>query len=157
MDVRLGLWRKLSTEELIVLNCDVVEDSWEFLDYKEIQPVHPKGNQSWILIRSTVTEAEALILWPPDVKNWLTGKDPAAEEDWRQEEKGLAEDEMVGWYTDLMDMSWSRFRELVMYRAPAMLQSMGSQRVRHCWATELNWTEPFSVLVFFSFSNFFFF
>ena len=68
------------------------------LGYKEIQPVHPRGNQSWILIRSTDAEAEALIIWPPDVKNWLTGKDPAAGKDWRQEEKGLTEDEMVGWH-----------------------------------------------------------
>ena len=68
------------------------------LGYKEIQPVHPRGNQSWILIRSTDAEAEALIIWPPDVKNWLTGKDPAAGKDWRQEEKGLTEDEIVGWH-----------------------------------------------------------
>ena len=68
------------------------------LGYKEIQPVHPRGNQSWILIRSTDAEAEALIIWPPDVKNWLTGKDPAAGKDWKQEEKGLTEDEMVGWH-----------------------------------------------------------
>ena len=68
------------------------------LDYKEIKPVHPKGNQSWILIGRTDAEAEAPILWPPDVKNWLIGKDPDAGKDWRQEEKGTTEDEMVGWY-----------------------------------------------------------
>ena len=68
------------------------------LDCKEIQPVHPKGNQSWIFIGRTDAEAEALILWPPDAKNWLIGKDPNAGKDWRQEEKGTTEDEMVGWH-----------------------------------------------------------
>ena len=67
------------------------------LDCKEIQPVHPKGNQSWIFIGRTDAEAETPILWPPDVKNWLTGKDPVAGKDWRWEEKGMTEDEMVGW------------------------------------------------------------
>ena len=68
------------------------------LDCKEIQPVHPKGNQSWIFIGRTGVEAETLILWPPDAKNWLTGIDPDAGKDWRQEKKGMTEDEMVGWY-----------------------------------------------------------
>ena len=74
------------------------------LDCKEIQPVHPKGNQSWIFIRRTDVEAETLklklnpILWPPDAKSWLIWKDPDAEKDWRWEEKGTAEDEMVGWH-----------------------------------------------------------
>ena len=67
------------------------------LDCKTIKPVHPKGNQSWIFIGRTVAEAEAPILWPPEVKNWLIGKDPDAGQDWRQEEKGMTEDEMVGW------------------------------------------------------------
>ena len=68
------------------------------LDYKEIQLVHPKGNQSWIFIGKTDAEAEALILGPPNVKNWLIGKDPDAGKDWRWEEKGMTEDEMVGWH-----------------------------------------------------------
>jgi len=67
------------------------------LDYKEIQPVHPKGNQSWIFIGRTDAEAETPILWPPAVKNWLIGRNPDAGKDWRQEEKGMTEDEMVGW------------------------------------------------------------
>ena len=71
------------------------------LDCPEIQPVHPKGNQSWVFIRRTVTEAEAPVLWPPDAKSWLIGKDPAAGKDWRQEEKGMTEDEMVGWHHQL--------------------------------------------------------
>ena len=68
------------------------------LNCKEIQPVHPKGNQSWIFIGRTDAEAEAPILWPPDVKNWLTGKNPDAGKDWRKEEKGTTEDYMVGWH-----------------------------------------------------------
>ena len=68
------------------------------LDSKEIQPVHPKGNQSWIFIGGTDAEAETPILWSPDVKNWLIWKDPDAGKDWRQEEKGTTEDEMVGWH-----------------------------------------------------------
>ena len=68
------------------------------LDGKEIQPVHPKGDQSWMFIGSTDVEAEALILWPPDVKSWLIWEDPDAGKDWRQEEKGTTEDEMAGWH-----------------------------------------------------------
>ena len=68
------------------------------LDCKEIQPVHPKGNQPWMFIGRTDTEAETPILWPPDAKNWFTGKDPDPGKDWRQEEKGTTEDEMVGWH-----------------------------------------------------------
>ena len=68
------------------------------LDCKEIQPVHPKGNQSWIFIGRTDVEAEAPVLWPPDAKNWLTGVDPDAGKDWRQEEKRTIADEMVGWH-----------------------------------------------------------
>ena len=68
------------------------------LDCKEIQPVHPKGNQLWIFIGRTDVEAETLILWPPDAKSWLIGKDPDARKDWKREEKGAIEDEMVGWH-----------------------------------------------------------
>ena len=84
------------------------------LDCKEIQPVHPKGNQSWIFIGRTDAEAETSILWPPDAKNWLVGKDPDAEKDWRREEKGMTEDEMAGGITNAMDMSLSKLQELVM-------------------------------------------
>ena len=68
------------------------------LDCKGIQPVHPKGDQSWIFIGRMDVEAETPILWSPDVKNWLLGKDPNSGKDWRQEEKGITEDEMVGWH-----------------------------------------------------------
>ena len=82
----------------MLLTCGVGEDSWEPLDFKEIQPVHPKGNQSWIFFGRTDAEAEIPILQPPDGKNWFIGKDSDAGKDWRQEEKGMTEDEMVGWH-----------------------------------------------------------
>ena len=83
----------------MLLNCGVGEDSFESpLDCKEIKPVNPKGNQSWIFIGRTDVEAEAPILWPPDVKTWLIEKDPDAGKDWRQEEKGTTEKEMIGWH-----------------------------------------------------------
>ena len=68
------------------------------LDCKEIKPVNPKGNQSWLFIGNTDAGAEAPILWPPEAKNWLIGKDHDTWKDWRQEEKGMTEDEMVGWH-----------------------------------------------------------
>ena len=81
---------------------------------KEIIQVDPKGNQSWIFIGRTDAEAEAPVLWPPDVKNWLIGKDPNAGKDWRQEEKGAAEDEMAeDGITNSIDMSLSKLREIV--------------------------------------------
>ena len=101
MYVRIGLWRKLSAEELMLLNCGVRENSWESLGWQGDQPVHPKGNQSWIFIGRTDAEAEAPILWLYDVKNWLIGKDPHAEKDWGWEEKVRTEDEMVGWHHGL--------------------------------------------------------
>ena len=86
------------------------------LGSKEIQPVHPKVNQSWIVIGRTDAEAETSILWSPDEKNWLIGKDPDAWKIWRQEEKGMTEDEMVGWHHWLDGLSLSNLRELVMDR-----------------------------------------
>ena len=138
MDVRVGLWRKLGTEELMLLNCGVGEDSWESLDCREIQPVHPKGNQSWIFIGRTVAEAETLILWPPDGKNWLIGKDPDAGKDWRKEEKWMTD----GWMASLTRCTWVwvSSRSWWWTGKPGMLQNMGLQRVGHDWATELNWT-----------------
>ena len=68
------------------------------LDCKEIQPVHPKGDQTWLFIGRTDVEAETPVLWPPDVKSWLIGKDSDAGKDWRREKKGMTEDEMVGWH-----------------------------------------------------------
>ena len=81
----------------MVLNSGVEEFSWETLDKKEIQPIIPKGSQSWLFIGGTDAEPETPILWPPDAENQLTEKDPDAGKDWRQE-KGMTEDEMFGWH-----------------------------------------------------------
>ena len=86
-----------STKEFMVLEKTLERP----LDCKEIQPVNPKGNQSWIFIGQTDAEAEAPILWPPDANNWVTGRDPDSGKDWRQEEKGTTEDEMVKWHHPL--------------------------------------------------------
>ena len=88
---KAGCWRTDAFE----LWCWTLESP---LDCKEIQPVHPKGNQSWIFTGRTDAEAETPILWPPDAKNWLIDKDPDAGKDWRWEEKWMTEDEIVGWH-----------------------------------------------------------
>ena len=121
----------------------VLEKTFESpLDCKEIKPVHPKGDQSWIFIGRTDAEAETPILWPPDVKNWLIGKDPDAGKDWRREEKGTTEDEMDG-IIDLMDMNLSKLQELVMNREAwdaAIHRVSKSQTGLSDW-TEFNWTD----------------
>ena len=112
------------------------------LDCKEIQPVYPKGDQSWVFIGRTDVEAETPILWPPDGKSWLIGKDIDAGKDWGQEEKGTTKG-WDGWMASPTQWTWVWVNSRV-WRCtgkPGMLQSMGSQWVRHNWATELNWTE----------------
>ena len=82
----------------MLLKCGAGEHPWEPLDHKEIESVNPKGNQPWIYMRNTDTETEAPILWLPDAKSWLIGKDADVGKDWGQEEKGETEHEMVGWH-----------------------------------------------------------
>ena len=98
MDVRVGLWRRQSAEELMLLNCGIGEDSWESLGCKEIKPVHSKGDQPWDFFGRNHAKAEAPVFWPPHVKSWLIGKDSDAGRDWGQEEKGTTVDEMAGWH-----------------------------------------------------------
>ena len=119
----------------------VLEKTLEIpLDCKEIKPVNPKGNQSWLFIGRTDAEAEASILWPPDVKNWLLGKDPNAGKDWGQEEKGMSEDEMVGWHHRLYGHEFEQ--------APSVGDGQGSLVSYSPWGRKesdttelLNWTE----------------
>ena len=106
------------------------------LDCKEIKPVHPKGNRSWIFIRGTDAETEAPILWPPDAKSWLIRKDTDAGKDWRQEEKGTMEDEMVGWYHQLDWHVWASSGSWCWTGKPGALQFMELLWIRHDWATE---------------------
>ena len=124
----------------MLLNCGVGEDSWESLDWKEIQPVHSKGDQSWVFIGRTDVEAKTPIHWPPDTKKWLIWKDPDAGKDWGQEEKGTTQDEMVGWHHQL---NGHEFEE-----TPGVGDGQGGLACYSSWDCEesvkteqLNWTE----------------
>ena len=121
----------------------VLENTLEsHLDFKEVQPVHPKGNQSWIFIGKTYAEAETPILWPPDAKNWLIGKVLDAGKGWRQEEKGTTEDKLIGWHHRFSGWVWANSWIWWWTGRPGMLQSIGSHRVWHDWVTELTETIP---------------
>ena len=112
------------------------------LDCKEIQPVHPKGNQSWIFIGRTDAEAKAPIVWPPYAKNWFTGKDPDAGTDWRHEEKGTTEDEMVGWHHQLDRHEFEQAPGISDLKGSlACCSPWGHKELGHDWATEQNRTE----------------
>ena len=105
------------------------------LNCKEIQPVHPK-DQSWIFIGRTDVEAETPMLWPPDMKDWLIGKDPDAGKNWGQEEKGMTEDEMFGLHHQLNGHEFEQALGRWRTEMPGMLPSVGFHRVRHDWVTE---------------------
>ena len=123
-------------KELIPCKCDVGEDSWESLDWKEIKPVNPKGNQPWTFIGRTDAEAEAPILWPPDEKSRLIGRDPDAVKDWRQEEKGTTEDD--GWMASATQWTWVWASSKRRTGKPGFLQFMESQS--RTWLSK--WTPP---------------
>ena len=115
------------------------------LDWKEIKPVNTKGNQSWIFIGRMDAEAETPVLWPPDVKNWLTEKEPDVGKEWRQGDKGMTEDEMAGWHRQLVGHEFEP--------APEVADGQGSLACCRSWGckesdvtewlkwTELNWTD----------------
>jgi len=109
------------------------------LDCKGIKPVNPRGNQSWIFIGRTDAEAKAPILWPSDAKNWLTGKDPDGGKDWRQEEKGTTEDEMVGWHHRLNGYEFEPALGVGDGQGSLACYSPWGCRVGHDWVTEVNW------------------
>ena len=108
------------------------------LDCKEIQPVHSKGDQSWVFIGRTDVEAETPILWPPDVKSWLIGKDNYSGKDWRQEQKGMTENKMVGWHHQLNGRGLGGLWELVMDRDAWHAAVHG---VTKSWTWLSDWTE----------------
>ena len=125
----------MSAEELMLLSC-VLEMTLESpLDCKEIQQVHPKGDQSWVFIGRADAEVETPILWPPNVKSWLIWKDPDAGKDWGQEERGMTEDEIVGWHHWL---NLGGLQELVMDREAWHAAVHG---VAKNWTWLTDWTE----------------
>ena len=109
------------------------------LDYKEIQPIHPKGDQSWIFIERTDAEAGTPILWPPDVKSELIGKDPDAGKDWRQEEKGMTEDDMVGWHHRLNGHESEQTLGVAEGQGSLVCCSPRGHKESDTTETELNW------------------
>ena len=118
-------------------------------DCKEIQPVHPKGDQSWVFIGRTDAEAETPILWPPHVKSWLIGKDPGAGRDWGQEEKGTTEDEMAGWYHQLNahEFGWTPGAG---YGQGGLAGCGSGGRKESDTIERLNWTELIWIFLIFS-------
>ena len=139
MDARVGLWRKLSAEELMLWTVVLEKTPESPLECKEIQPVHSKGDQPWVFFGRNDAKAETPVLWPPHAKSWLIGKDSDAGRDCGQEEKGMTEDEMAGWHhwLDGHEFEWT----------PGDGDGQGGlvccdswgRRVGHDWVTELNW------------------
>ena len=139
MDVRVGYKESWAPKNWCFWTVVLEKTLESLLDCKEIQPVHPKGNKSWIFIGRNDAEAETPIIWPPDAKNWLIGKDPDVGKDQRQEEKGMTEDEMVEWH------HWLDGHEFE--QAPGIGDGQGSLVCCTAWdckeldmTEQLNWT-----------------
>ena len=135
MDIRVGYKEGWALKNWWYLAMVLVKTLESSLDWKEIRPVHPKGDQSWVFFGKTDAKAETPVLWPPHAKSWLIGKDSDAGRDWRQEEKEMTEDEMAGWRhrLDAQEFGWT-------LGVGDGQGGLGSQRVGD-WATELNWTD----------------
>ena len=111
------------------------------MDCKEIHPIHSKGDQSWDFFGRNDAKTKTPVLWPPHAKSWLIGKDSDAARDWGQEKKGTMEDEMAGWHHRLNGRGFGWTPGVGETGRPGVLRFMGLQRLRHDWATDLNWTE----------------
>ena len=142
MEVTIGLLKKLSAEELMLLNCGVGEDSWSPLDCKEIQPVHSEGDEPWDFFGRNDAKAETPVLWLTHAKSWLIGKDSDAGRDWGQEGKGTTQDEMAGWHHWLDGHESSELLELVMDREAwnAAIHGVAKSRTRLNDWNELMWS-----------------
>ena len=129
-------WELKDSWFLMVVLEEILESP---LDRRKIKSVNPNGNKPWIFIGSTLAEAKAPRLWLPDVKNWITGKDPDAGKDWRQEEKGMTEDEVVGWHHWLNGHEFEQTPEVGYGQGSLVCYSTWDCRVGHDWGIELKW------------------
>ena len=145
MDVRVGLWRRLSTEELMLLNCGFGQDFWESLGLQGDPTIPFEGDQPWDFFGRNDAKAETPILWLPHAKSWLIGEDSDAGRDWGQEEKGSMEDEMAGWH------HWLNGREFGWTLGDG--DGQGGLVCRNSWCRKesdmterLNWTEGITIV-----------